>query len=109
MALQGLLGRMFGRNEKFKEMQEDVRFQKVIVERQKNANERELEKFQEEERQETIKKRLIQFRKMRQEESNRTTVLKSDFNVLHNPSPILKQKNIFSMKKTQQEGNLFFK
>ena len=109
MALQGLLGRVFGRNEKFKEMQEDVRFQKVIGERQKNANERELEKFEEEDRQESIKKRLIQLRKMRQMEANKTTVLRSDFNVLHNPNPILKQKNIFSMKNTHEEGNLFFK
>ncbi len=109
MALQGLLGRLFGKNEKFKEMQEDVRFQKIVTERQKNANERELEKFQEEERQKIIKERLNHFRKMRQKESQETTVLHSDFNVLHNPHPILRQKNLFSIKNHQGGKNLFFK
>lgn len=109
MALQDILGRIFGRNEKFKEMQEDARFQKIVGERQKSANERELEKFQEEERQRKIKEKIIQFRKMRQKESNESTILKSDFNILDNPHPILKQKNIFSMEKTQGGKNLFFK
>ncbi len=109
MALQGLIGRIFGKDEKFKEMQEDIRFQKILGDRQKNANERELEKFQEEKRQEVIKEKLNQFRKMRRIEANKTTILKSDFNVLDNSNPILKQKNIFSMEKTQQGKNLFFK
>ena len=109
MALQGLLGRMFGKSEKFKEMQEDTRFQKVIEQRQKNANERELERFQEEDRQKEIKEKLTQFRKMRKIEANQTTILKGDFNILHNPNPILKQKNLFSIEKSQQGRNLFFK
>lgn len=109
MALQGLLKRIFGKDEKFKEMQENVRFQKIIEQRQKNANERELERFQEEEKQKAIKQKLEQFRKMRRAESNKSTILKSDFNVLHNPNPILKEKNIFSMGKIQQGKGLFFK
>jgi len=109
MALEGLLGRIFGKNEKFKEMQEDARFQKLLAERQKNANERELEKFEEEERQKAIKEKLGQFRKMRRTEANKSTILKSDFNILDNPNPILGQKNIFSMDKIQHGKNLFFK
>lgn len=109
MALQGLLGRLFGRSEKFKEMQEDTRFQKIVEQRQKNANERELEKFQEEERQKLIKNKLEQFRKMRREESNKATILQSDFNILDNSNPILKQKNIFSMERIKLGKNLFFK
>lgn len=109
MALGGLLGRIFGKDEKFKEMQENIRFQKIIEQRQKNANERELERFQEEEKQKAIKEKLEQFRKMRRAESNKSTILKSDFNILHNSNPILRQKNIFSMGKTQQGRNLFFK
>lgn len=109
MALQELLGKLFGKNEKFKEMQENIRFQKILEQRQKNANERELERFQEEARQEAIKEKLNQFRKMRRTEANKSTILKSDFNVLHNPHPILRQKNIFSTKESHHGGNLFFK
>jgi len=109
MALEGLLGRLFGKNEKFKEMQEDARFQKLLEQRQKNANERELERFEEEDRQEAIKEKLNQFRKMRRTEANKSTVLKSDFNILDNSNPILKQKNIFSMEKIQRGKSLFFK
>lgn len=79
------------------------RIQTVVEERKKSSNERELERFMEEDRQESIKNALTEFRKRREH----------DINFGHNPLDvpnitnhtdfeILKEKNQFAGR-----GNMF--
>ena len=63
-----------------------------IQERKKNANERELERYYEEERQERIKKELDGFRKKRHHK------IMTESKVLDNNKKMLKSKNIFKQK-----------
>jgi len=83
--------------------------QEKYYEKKKSANERELERFVEENRQKRIKEELDKFRAYRQEEAqygNQILKVKNMFNGSGNE--ILDQKNIFRHKSTKQEG-LFFK
>jgi hypothetical protein len=91
------------RKEKIRELDEDMRVQKLIEERQKPSNERELERYVEEDRQKSIKEQLEFYRKKRQTDidyghnplATPNITNKSDFS-------ILKQKNLFKKK-----GNMF--
>jgi hypothetical protein len=91
------------RKEKIRELDEDVRVQKLIEERQKPSNERELERYMEEDRQKKIKETLEFYRKKRQKEidyghtplATPNITNKSDYN-------LLKQKKLFKHK-----GNMF--
>jgi hypothetical protein len=87
------------RKEMFKQMENQVRMQELIEERKKSANERELERFLKEQREENIKEQLTDFRKQRQ------------FDIAHNHNPldvknitnhtewnVLKERNQFSGK-----------
>jgi len=90
---------------------EQDRVQKLVEERKKSSNERELEKFMEEERQEKIKGALKDFREKR----------KKDIALNHNPLNIpnitrktqwevLKEPNLFTGRSTiDKQKNLFFK
>lgn len=49
-------------------MIEDIRLQKKVMERQKNANEREYERYMEERKQKAIEAKLKQFRKQKSAE-----------------------------------------
>lgn len=108
MALTETVRKMLGRDEEFAEMQNQDRLQTKLQERKKNSNERELERFVEEERQEQIKKDLDGFRKLRQKQFFETTIFKQD-DILKNDNPILKQKNIFLNKKMPKNKGMFFK
>ena len=91
------------RNEKkrlMREAEDQLRTEKIISDKSKSANERELERFMKEEREEMIKERLEYYRKARQR----------DINFNHNPLDIpnitnhvewqvLKEKNIFANNK----------
>ena len=83
MGIKEIFSNALHKDPKFKEMERDMKIQKIIEDRQKGANERELERFYEEERQKSIKQNLEEFRKARREE---------DFSGKNN---ILNQKNIF--------------
>ncbi|MCK9429544.1 MAG: hypothetical protein M0R17_06030 [Candidatus Omnitrophica bacterium] len=91
------------RKEKIRELDEDMRVQKLVEERTKQSNERELEKYIEEDRQKNIKDTLELYRKKRQKDIDyghnplmvKNITNKSDFS-------ILKQKNLFKHK-----GNMF--
>lgn len=93
--------------EKFSALQQEDRLHTKLEQRKKNSNERELERFEEEERQENIKQRLEAFRKQKQKSFWESNIFKQD-SILKNDRPILKEKNIFNMKTTKQ-GNMFFK
>ena len=66
--LKNLLEKLKAKSSREKEAMEDVYLQKKIQERQKNANERELERYYEEARQKAIANRLSQLRKRQTKE-----------------------------------------
>ena len=103
--LQNVLHKFKEKKQKFREADEDMKINRLVSERQKNANERELERFIEEERQKKISTELIKFRKARQKESMRTTVFDGK-NLFKG------QKNIFANHTNMMmnnQGGLFFK
>ena len=67
MALKDFFAKTSQRNiekkEKFKQLEEDFLMKQKLAERQKSANEREMERFMKEEREDLIKEKLNQFRK----------------------------------------------
>jgi flagellar biosynthesis/type III secretory pathway protein FliH len=102
MGFKDMLKKSFGKNERFKEMQEEDRLQTLLEERKKNSNERELEKFYEEERQEKIKQQLEKFREKRRNEVWRgndilkqKNIFKDHANILKQDRSILDGKNLF--------------
>jgi len=82
MGLKDFLHRKFAKDEEFKEMERQLTMQKKLEAKQKNSNERELDRFEEEARQKRINERLEQFRKEKKDE------------FFHGPN-LMKQKNIF--------------
>jgi hypothetical protein len=98
------------KNKKFHELEEDFLLRKKLEERQKSANERELERYMKEQREDSIKKQLETFRKRKQDELwHNNFLLKKDKSILRTDRPILKEKNIFVMEKQNNERSLFFK
>lgn len=96
--IQDTIARMRGKKEKYREMDENYRLQKTLQERQLSPNERELMKFQEEQRQKFIDAQVKRYRKMKQKEfwhGNKVYEQKPLFNGKQHPS-LLKQKKIFS-------------
>ena len=86
------------RKELLRQMERQMRFQKIVEDRQKSANERELERFHNEEREEQIKESLEYERKKRDHD------IKFNHNPLDTPNimkaewEVLKEKNIFAGK-----------
>jgi len=87
MALKDFLLKAMKRDEEFKEMERQNLLNKKLEAKQKNSNERELNRFEEEERQKMIKLKLEKFRKQKNDE------------FWHGPN-ILEQKNIFADHKS---------
>ena len=66
--LRNLLEKLRAKSAREKEAMEDIHLQKKVLERQKNANERELERYQEEYRQKRIANQLSRLRKQKTRE-----------------------------------------
>ncbi len=66
--LQEAIQRMKDKKQKFKDADEDFKIQHKLEERRKNANERELERYQEEGRQKQIQEALSFYRKQKSSE-----------------------------------------
>ena len=90
------------RKELMRSVEEQTRIQQIVEDRQKSSNERELERFMKEEREEQIKEAL-QFQRQKRDEDikfghnplNAKNIMKSQWEVL-------KEKNQFANK-----GNMF--
>lgn len=100
------------RKERFRQIEEQFKIQKVLEERQKSANERELERFMKEKREEQIKERLDSFRKERESD------MKFNHNPLNTPNitthtdwEVLKENNMFTGGDNMFSGmgNMFMK
>lgn len=98
------------RNEKkkrFREMEEEFLMQKRLEEKQKSANERELERFIKERREQRIKNDLERFRKQKKEEFwHGHQILSKGSPILMNERPILKERDVIGLfqKSNQFEG-----
>ena len=101
------------KKKKFKEMQEEVRLQQMVEDRQKSSNRRELERYMKEQEEAQIKAALDKIHKKQNKENWKgNNILKQDTDILNNDRPILMEKNIFLDNKTKipmSGNNLFFK
>jgi len=108
------------RSQKFKELEEDYHLQKMLEERQKSSNQRELERYMKENHENNIKRQLDIIRKVKTQEAWKDSsilnggnkILDTNSQILKNDRPILKQKNIFKEKQTKpllNNNSMFFK
>ena len=111
MGIRDFLARLREKKGKYKEFEEDMKVQETYLERKKSANERELERFQHDEREKVIKQHLEKYRDEAKEEAEFGHQILAVPNVYKNEKQIiLKQKNLFSNKSNLNErGGLFFK
>lgn len=107
MGIKDIIERLKQKSAKFKEMEEDYRLKKKLEQKQKSSNERELERFYEEEKQQKIKDQLAKFRKKRQGEGMKTTILQGKNIFKEDGHNILKSDKL--NMKTNLKGNMFFK
>ena len=91
MTIQDMIGKLLHKNDRVKEIIDERRAERLAIQRDKNSNERELERFIEEERQKNIKKNLEYYRKKRNVEINKDYLLDKQKNVI-------KQKPLFNGK-----------
>lgn len=100
MSIKDLIAKLKGKNEKFKEMKEDDRLTRILEERKKSANERELEKRYEAIRQDKINSQLEKFRKKDKIENRRSTMLDNNKVIFKAKATVLKNNpKLFAMKK----------
>ena len=126
MTVKEFLSKSLRKDPRFKELEQEMKIQKMLEERQKPSNERELERFYEEERQKQIKVNLEEFRKKQQDETwhsnnilsqknifkeHGATMLKDNKKMLHDKSNILHDKKLFKLGngKNSKKGGMFFK
>ena len=88
--------------ERMAEVAQERKIQKILDDREKSSNERELEGIMKKKREESIKERLDEIRKMENKRNwksggfcGKTTMLNNDQPILKNDRPLLKEKNIF--------------
>ena len=95
---------------KFKEAEENMKIERLLEERQKSANRRELERYMKEQEEIQIKKQLDSIRKKQNQENWKGTNLIKGTSILKNDRPILKEKNIFKHSKSNnliRKGDFF--
>jgi hypothetical protein len=101
------------RKEMVRDLDEQVRIQKLVEDRAKSANERELERFMRENREEHIKLELGKARKMRQDQINfgnnpldvKNITSHTDWNVLKEKNLFNKKSNMFSNQEFIHKNN----
>jgi len=115
MAFPAIFKKNLEKSMRFKQMQEDLRLQQTLEDRQKSANERELDRFYEEEREKSIKRNLEEFRAARKAEAMKTTVLAGDNqfkgkgNICSGKASILQNNNALLTSKATKQKGMFFK
>lgn len=92
--------------EKYKEMEENARLEKMLSERAKSSNQRELENYYKRLQEDDIKKQLDKIHKKQNHESwkgknmfsGKCTILKQDKSILTNDKSMFNQSNSFMSK-----------
>ena len=100
--------------EKFKQAQENAKIEGLLLERSKSSNERELESYMEEQRENKIKEHLSRIHKKKNKEiwKSEHPIMGQKMTILNNDRPILKEKNIFMHNKNNNKidnNRMFFK
>ncbi len=118
-----MLKRKLANSEEFKELEKRDKLRHILEERKKSANERELERFNQEDREKLVKMALDKRRKQQRNEFFRTNIfpkenifkgkqviMDNDTSVLKNNNKLLHGSNMFlhGLKKTKRKGGLFF-
>ena len=80
---------------RYKEMETEYRMQKTLQERQKSANQRELEGYHKEQREKMIKYELDRWRKRKKNEFWHGNKIYEQRYMFKERNPILKSRNIF--------------
>jgi len=101
------------RKDKLKQMDENMRIEEILTERRKSANERELEMFMKENREEGIKEQLQKMRKIRDDEirfghnplNAKNIIVDTDFEVLKQKNLFKGKSNMFSNKHSILKNN----
>jgi len=88
------------RKAKFKEAEENMKIERLLEERSKSANRRELERHIKEQEEIQIKKQLDHIRTKQNHDNWKGTNLMKGTSILRNDRPILKEKNIFKHSKS---------
>ena len=88
---------------KFKQAEQDMKIMRTLEERQKSANERELEAHMKRLREDDIKSKLDTIRKQEGKElwKGKHNILDKGTSILKNDRPMLKEKNIFKNNPNQ--------
>lgn len=97
MTISEQISNLLHRKDRVKDILEERRAERLAIQRDKNSNERELERLREEVRQKQIKKELDYRRKERQKDINKSFLLNKQKN-------IIKQKPLFSSRSTILNG-----
>lgn len=120
----GLIQKLLGKSSegkaefkaKLKHAQEEDRINRLIEERAKSSNQREVERYIKEKEEAEYKKILDKQRKKNNSEmwsSKSNNILKQESNIMKNDRPILKEKNIFIDHRNDipftKKGDMFFK
>ena len=89
--------------EKFKQAEEEMKIQRLLEERQKSSNRRELERYMKDKEEERIKQALEGIRKKQSHDtwSGKTSMINQKMTILQDDKPILMEKNIFLDNKTK--------
>ena len=110
MGIRDFIERWKSKKEKFKEFEEEQKMIEKFQEKRKSANERELERFMKEEREDNIKKELEEFRAKRQAQAQYgNQILKAKNLFEGGGNEILNNPNIFSANSIKTERSIFFK
>jgi len=113
--IKNLLGKSSGDKAEFKakmkHAQEEDKIERLITERAKSANQREVERYIKEGEEKEYKKILDEIRhKNNSDMWSSNQILTSQTSILKDERPILKEKNIFKMeKKKDKSKGMFFK
>lgn len=93
MVLQEFLDNFMSNRQRLKEVQNEIRINNIATQRTKSANERELEKFYEDERQRMIKLKLAQIRKQQNTELMTGNVFSDNPNLFSGHKSVLNNDN----------------
>jgi homoserine dehydrogenase len=110
MTISDIIKKFTHKDDEYKQAEKELKINKTLETRQKNSNERELDKYHEEDRQEQIKKELEYYRKKKKDElwhgksllagknifKGHKSILSQDKNILTNNKKLLKSENIFA-------------
>lgn len=107
MVLRELLDRMKEKRSRFKAMQDEDSMQTKLIQRKKNANERELERYLESERQKSILEQLKYFREKEKAENRKMSIVGGKNVFKGHKSVLTNNPKLFGME-VNRPKNIFF-